>query len=164
MPCTPPINLPKRKLLPSLGTQARDVAALDLLSVANARDFISNAERVRDEREAVGVGDRFSECQPASAPSVDASLLGVRLDICEEYTLDAGGVELRWSQGEVIAVSDGTNLARPRPFRTPYPRGCVMMRWDANEARGEAGSESVFPLLPTKWNPNVLGHGGWRLE
>ena len=50
---------------------------------------------------------------------------------------------------EVIAVSDGTNLPRPLPFRTPYmyPRGCVMMRWwDANVARDEPGSESVFPL------------------
>ena len=95
---------------------------------------------------------------------VDATLLGTRLDVCVQYTLDAGGVELRWCQGEVIAVSDGTNMPRLRPFRTPHPRGCVMMRWDADAARKEPVSESAYPLLPTKWNPNVLTNGGWRLE
>ena len=43
-------------------------------------------------------------------PVVNNGLIGQRLDICESYNLDKGGTELRWSQGEVVLVSDGFNI------------------------------------------------------
>ena len=62
------------------------------------------------------MGDRYAECQP-SKPTVGEKLLGKRLDVCCSYDLDAGGSELRWSQGKVVLVSDGHNISRG-------PRSC----------------------------------------
>ena len=50
--------------------------------------------------------------QPTSMPKIDKTLIGTRLDICEKYDLDEGGSELRWSQGEVILISDGSNIIK----------------------------------------------------
>ena len=33
--------------------------------------------------------------------------------MCEKYTLDKGGTELRWSQGTVVEVSNGSNIVKP---------------------------------------------------
>ena len=43
---------------------------------------------------------------------IDNGLVGKRLDICEKYTLDEGNTELRWSQGTVILVSNGSNIIK----------------------------------------------------
>ena len=68
---------------------------------------------MRQEREQKGIGDIYSELQPHSRPNIDKKLVGKRLDICERYELDEGGSELRWSQGEVVKVSDRSNILKP---------------------------------------------------
>ena len=123
--------------------------------------------RAHGARGGAGVGDRYAECQPASRPRVDATLVGKRIDACFCYYLDEGGSELRWSQdGEVLKVSDGTNIKMPPPHRTKcYPAGqAVLVGWDADPAREEAYSESPVALLPSKWNPKVHSAGAWRLD
>ena len=62
------------------------------------------------ERKAVGVGDRYYNMNPTSAPAIDKGLIGNRLDVCLQYFLDDGITEIFWSQGEVIFLSDGTNI------------------------------------------------------
>eukprot|EP00966_Prymnesium_polylepis_P076180 1765619-Prymnesium_polylepis.1 len=76
--------------------------------------------------------------QPAARPTM-AQLLGKRVDVCCLYMLDGGGSELRWSQGEVILVSDGKNITMPPPARTKKFKAneAVMIRWDANRERNE---------------------------
>jgi hypothetical protein len=120
---------------------------------------------VRSEREMAGFGDIHSEMQPTSMPNVDASLVGVRLDVCFRYDLDEGGHELRWCQGEVTLVSDGSNLPIPNKRNAKYKAGeAVAIRWDANEECNELPSETVQKLPKSKWNPKKHCEGGWRLD
>ena len=51
--------------------------------------------------------------QPSSQPCVAISLLGKRLDVCVAYDMDEGGTEIRWSQGEVILVSNVSHIVKP---------------------------------------------------
>ena len=92
------------------------------------------------------------------------SPIGKRLDVCEKYILDDGGTELRWSQGEVVSVSDGFNILKPGACRAKYKAGeAVMIRWDANIDRNEVASTSAQRLLP--WNPKGKHtEGCWRLD
>ena len=81
------------------------------------------------EREAAGVGDVCAEGQPKARPAVDNKLLGERLEVCCTYDLVQGGTEDRWSAGEVILVSDGSNIWDPEKARTRYKKGeGVVMR------------------------------------
>ena len=70
-------------------------------------------------------------------------------------------MEARWSAGEVILVSDGTNITIIGKPRAKYKKGeAVMMRWDDS-----TWGESPARLLPSKWNPRgVQGAGGWRFD
>ena len=145
---------------------ARDAAALDLLQLGKGDAFEAKARRVRAEREAAGVGDSCAERQQQTAPPVDVTLLGKRLEICCDYELEEGGTEARWSAGEVILVSDGTNIIIPGKWRAKFKKGeAVMMRWDADAARNEVVTESAARLQHSKWNPKgVQEAGGWRFD
>ena len=87
------------------GTSRRQIAletlliALDLLQLSKGAGFEAEARRTRAEREATGVGDSCAERQQQTAPLVDNSLLGERLEICCNYDLVGGGSEARWSAG-----------------------------------------------------------------
>eukprot|EP00966_Prymnesium_polylepis_P257616 5951337-Prymnesium_polylepis.2 len=94
-------------------------------------------------------------------------LLGKRVDVCCNYELDGGGSELRWSQGEVILVSDGKNIPCPPPARTAMFKAneAVIIRWDANKQRKEVVTESAYRLLPSWWNPRGAHfEGAWRMD
>ena len=88
------------------------------------------------------------------------------------YNLAGGGTEDRWCAGEVILVSDGTNIIVPGHVSKKYKKGeAVIMRWDADPARkdeqghGEEVTESAARLLPSFWNPRgVQKAGGWRFD
>ena len=55
---------------------------MDADNIKTRDDFDHNARRKRLEREAVGVGDRYSNMQPTSAPAIDKGLIGKRLEVC----------------------------------------------------------------------------------
>ena len=113
------------------------------------------------------MGDICAERQQLTAPVVDESLVGRRLEICCDYELkDGSGSEARWCAGEVIAVSDGTNIIKIGAVTAKYKAGkAVMMRWDARPDRKEVVTESAARLLKTNWNPKgVQEAGGWRFD
>ena len=85
---------------------------------------------------------------------------------CEKYDLDEGGSELRWSQGEVILISDGSNIIKQGACTAYYKVGeAVLNLWDANEERKESSSTSAQRLLPSKWNPKGKhSDGAWRMD
>ena len=119
----------------------------------------------KSEREATGMGDQYSEQQPTSMPNIDMHLFGQRLDICELYELEEGGTELRWSQGKVVTVSDGSNIIRPGSRTACFKKGeGILVCWDANEERNEVETVSAQKLLKTKWNPKIHCEGAWRLD
>ena len=51
--------------------------------------------------------------QPLSMPPVDKHLIGRKLAVCFEWNLEEAGTGLMLSQGEVVNVSDGTNILKP---------------------------------------------------
>ena len=106
--------------------------------------------------------------QPVLISVVNNGLIGQRLDICESYNLDKGGTELRWSQGEVVLVSNGFNIVKPNARSECYKKGeVVMIQWDANEDRNEEITTSYQRLMPSKCNPRGKhmdgGVGDWIL-
>ena len=104
--------------------------------------------------------------QSLSMPVANNKLIGKRLDVCFEWNLEEGGTELRWSQGEVINVSNGSNILKPGARKSCYKKGeAVMIRWDENKERNEASHVTLQRLLPSKWNPmNNHTQGSWRLD
>ena len=77
-----------------------------------------------------------------------------------------GGSELRWCQGEVVRVSNGSNILRTNARTACYNAGeAVLMRWDESKERNEPASESAQRLLPSKWNPRGKHtDGSWRFD
>ena len=143
----------------------KELTQIDLASHADLESFEQNARSLRNTREAVGIGDRYAEMQPSSRPKIDRYLIGKRLDICESYDLDEGGSELRWSQGKVVLISNGSNIVKIGSRIACYkPREAVLICWDGNEERKEPSTTSPQRLLPSKWNPKRHSHGAWRME
>ena len=88
------------------------------------------------DREAVGVGDRYSNIRSNSAPTIDKALIGKRLDICLQYFLDDGRADILCSQGEVILLSDGTNIPKKQCRQACFKADeDVMIRRDKNRER-----------------------------
>ena len=112
IPTKPPVLFPVQKALTQLGTQSSDVVAMDTSHVENSDEFEQQARLTILEREAVGVGDRYSNMQPTSATAKENVLIGKRMDVCLQYFLNDGGTEIFWSQGEVILVSDGEKIPK----------------------------------------------------
>ena len=166
IPSKPPIPLPERKDLPILGTKTLDLAVIESTHLLKGENFERDAHAIRNKREADGVGDRYAGLQPMSRPNIDQSLLGKRLDVCEKYTLEEGGIELRWSQGTVVKISNGSNILKPGARTAKFKKGeAVLIKWDANPARNEMESTSAQRLLLSKWNPKQTHTAGsWRFD
>ena len=154
IPVKPPPDIPKRKDLPQLGTKTINIQDLDINHQSNTQSFEHNAINVQNERETLGFEDRYAEIQPTSRPNIDIHLLGERLEICEKYYLEEGGTDLRCSQGEVVTISNGSNILKPGAHTAKLKAGeGVMIKWDTNEAHGEPVTFSPVYLLKSKWNP-----------
>jgi hypothetical protein len=152
VPAEPPFNLPQRPSLATLGTAISDVASLDQKYALNFSELKKAASRTRREREIQGQGSMYSQLQPFSRPEV-SELIGKRIDVLFSVDIDARNKSLRWCQGEVIEVVDGSS------------KPTVTVEWDPTPdiAGSENGSTSDQVLLPTKWNKdnNV---GAWRMD
>ena len=75
-------------------------------------------------------------------------------------------MELRWSQGEVVDVSNGSNILKPGARSACYKRGkAALIRWDEDKDRKEPSHISEQRLLPWEWNPkNKHSEGAWRFD
>ena len=113
IPLDPPIYLPKRKDLPTLGRKTHKLSYIEKNYHDKKGEFEIYGQNIRRERELVGIGDRYTEMQLLSMPFIDKKLIGKRLDVCYEWNLEEGGTELRWSQGEVVGISNGSNILKP---------------------------------------------------
>ena len=124
------------------------------------------ARALRKVREAGGFGERYDEMQPPSMPEINKNLVGTRLDVCILYILDdSNKEELRWSQGEVIGISDGKNMIRCGHRTACYKKGeAVQIKWDKNATRDEESCVTVQRLLKSKWNPKNQSEEAWRLD
>ena len=149
-----------------MGVKTKDLDAIDALGMSKGTELEDKSIQLQNEREAVGVGDRYTEMQSMSRPTINKQLLGKRLDVCFEYELEIGGTELRWSQGEVIMISDGSNILKPGARTAKFKAGeAVRICWDANTDRNEPIHITDQRLLPSKWNPKGKhSDGSWRFD
>ena len=95
IPTKLPVLLPARKVLLQLVTQAPDVVAMDGARLETSDEFEKQARRTIFDRGLVGIGYRYSNMQPTSAPAIDKGLIGKWLDVCLKYFLIGGGTKLR---------------------------------------------------------------------
>ena len=166
IPKNPPVDLPKRKMLPTLGTKTSTLSLIEKKHNDQSDKFETDWKNEWAERELSGIGDRYSNMQPLSMPSVDKKIIGKRLDVCFEWNLEEGGKELRWSQGQVVNVSNGSNILKPGARTSCYKNGeAVTIKWDENKDGNEPSHISSQCLLPSKWNPKKEhSHGSWRFD
>ena len=141
IPSEPNLNVPKRVNLPTLGTQTECAKELDKKYMSDDSKFKKNAREILKRRETKGEGSIYASMQPFA-----------RLDYLAGFKI-AGQKEpeLRWCQGEVIAVLD-----RKKPT--------VRVLWDemADCSGWETSQESDCVLLPSKWNKD--NEGAWRMD
>ena len=166
IPNKPPVELPERKILPTLGTKMAALSRIEGKYASQSQNFEIAGQNLRVERELAGIGDRYSQMQPLSMPVVDKKLIGKRLDVCFEWNLEEGRTELRWSQGEVVDVSDGSNILKHGARSACYKKGeAVMIRWDEDKDRNEPSHVTSQRLLPSNWNPKKEhSEGAWRFD
>jgi len=145
IPSKPPVKSLDRKELPILGTQSADVIKLNVISGEKEKELRETAEKIRDERELEGIGDRYEEMQPLIPPDVDEELLDCRIEICARR-----GEMNHWHSGRVIGLLSRANW--------------VQIHYDAEVL--DPGEEPIqqVKLLPTYWNKNkhTTAGNGWR--
>eukprot|EP00965_Chrysotila_dentata_P203689 6181887-Pleurochrysis_carterae.AAC.1 len=114
LPEKSPVPLLQRKSLSALGKRKAAAAELEQSKPQSSQSLEAAARAKKAQREAQGMGDSVQEMQPVSAPAVDASLAGKRLESPCEYThLPDGTRELLWFACEVLLARDGSNM-QPR--------------------------------------------------
>ncbi len=163
IPDKPPVVVPQRKVLPTLGTTTSDVMALDAAKCVNLQEVEDQTRQLLLEREAKGIGgDRSTLHQPHIQPPVDVQLVGKRLDYCFLYeAVDENEPDqIVWCVGEVLRVSDGNNI--PKTSRTNFKAGeAAEFRWEPrNDIDGDEVTISVVPLKPHLFNKGKVG--AWR--
>jgi len=145
IPTKPPVKALDRKELPVLGTRSAVVKKLNVISGEKEKELRETAEKIRDERELEGIGDRYEEMQPLIPPDVDEGLLNRRIEICE-----ARGNMNHWHSGTVIGLLMRGNW--------------VQIHYDANVL--DPGEEPIqnVKLLSRYWNKNKHNTqgNGWR--
>ena len=163
VPNAPPVPVPQRKVLPTLGTLAADVVMVDENDEFSAECTMEQVQVQRQEREDNGVEDNVESMQPPQQPKVDKTLVGKRLKICWKFELKVGGEVLRWCPGVVTEVSDGTNTMKKRAFHKLGE--AVMFKFDATEDRHKEEHTWKVELKRSLWNPkNNHSHGCWRMD
>ena len=162
IPNKPPAMIPQRKQLSQLGEQTSDVKVIDATHKEKSVQLDHNARMMRIDRESIGQGDRYEKLQPTLMPKIERRFIGTRLDVCFDFELDTGGKELRWCQGSVKDISNGSNMLYPNARSKCYKEGeTVMIIQDAINGISDA-YESIQHLPKSKWNKQSVG--AWRLD
>ena len=92
---------------------------------------------------------------------MNETLVGERLEVLVECKLNEGGAVNPRCAGDVLEVSNGSNIRDPSKVRAMFKEGeAVLMKWDAIEECDELESESGQKLLPSLWNKHKAG--AWR--
>ena len=171
IPTKPPVDLPTRKDLPILGSLSPDIIRLDAEKAKEEMELMEAAEKLMKELEEKGFGDRIADMQQKSAPKVDATLVGKRLEVLIKYLID-GDWEFVWAKGKVVGLPEPTAAAKKRAANKRSGKGkkksgatekandFVIIAWDNQyRCKGEP-TTTKQKLTVSKWNKH--GPGAWR--
>lgn len=146
VPSSPPMRLPERPTLATIGTQAGDVKDRDTKRTTDNFALRTKWIEERERLESEGKGDVLMEIQRSTEPDFDDEhLANFKLDMLFSY--DNGVLE--WCQGVVLKV-------------VSKKRRTVRVRWNQDCLRDGDAEVSTASLLPSKWNPNTHTNGAWR--
>ena len=158
VPEHPPMNLPTRPSLPTLGTKASDIVDMDLQSTQQNIQLRIDAYKERERLEEEGFGDQLSELEQFSWKIFDGSKLKSSpwgIDMLCEYVDDECERMYVWCQGKVVEL-----------VRQSDTEAVVKIKW--NEACLQPGDPKVtrHVLKKSKWNPQKKNawktNGAWR--
>ena len=158
VPEHPPMNLPTRPSLPTLGTKASDIVDMDLQSTQQNIQLRIDAYKERERLEEEGIGDQLSELQQFTWKIFDGSKLKSSpwgIDMLCEYTDDECERMYVWCQGKVVEL-----------VRQSDTEAVVKIKW--NESCLQPGDPKVtrHVLKKSKWNPQKKDawktNGAWR--
>ena len=158
VPEHPPMNLPTRPSLPTLGTKASDIVDMDLQSTQQNTQLRIDAYKERERLEEEGIGDQLSELQQFSWKIFEGSKLKSSpwgIDMLCEYVDDECERTYVWCQGKVVELVRQTDT-----------EAVVKIKW--NEACLQPGDPKVtrHVLKKSKWNPQKKDawktKGAWR--
>ena len=71
IPDKPPVELPERNILPTLGEKTATLSRIEENYNNQSEEFETAGQNLRVERELAGIGDRYSQMQPLSMPVVN---------------------------------------------------------------------------------------------
>ncbi len=137
VPGEPPLSLPSPPEMQSLGTKSEIALSMESKNESKLAEFKVKAYAKRDKREAVGIGDRWSEMQRSVMPDIDSTLVGFRSEKLFEYSEIDGTTYLDWCHKEVILVNGD---------KIKY----ATIRWDKDCLRPRDCSTTREKLLQTK--------------
>ena len=145
---TPPMNLPGLPTLPTLGTVAHDVIALEEKSdTAGLKLRVIEQEKLEDN----GIGDELMEMQEMLWPIKRLRAKDFAIDMLFEYEDDDGSI-LVWCQGKVV------DFIRESTDKHVF----VKIEWSDKCVNEGDLKITKNQLKKTKWNPNVPVGGAWR--
>ena len=144
IPESPHVDLPSRKNMQQLGTRTLDIDDLDEMKDEEIEKFEEGRRELREEMEEDGLIDRYEKLQDKTRPTVDETMIDVRIEQLWEYVEEDGTVVKQWCSGVVVAVKTQNR---------------VLIRWDKEHIQD--GLEiTQQKLMVSKWNKHVSE--GWR--
>ena len=124
-------------------------AEIVIVDEAKRDEFKRNSQKERDEREAQGEGDRWSEMQQLTPPEIDKDLVGFQIEMRFVAYGDDGSQFGDWFRGTVRKI---VNCASSRVRIEWYPDSVI------------EGEQTItdHQLLASRWNPKSPQPGAWR--
>ena len=127
-----------------LGTRTLDIDDLDKMKDEEMEKIEEEGRELREEMEEDGLIDRYEKLQDKMRPTVDETMIDVRIEQLWEYVEEDGTVVKQWCSGVVVAVKTQNR---------------VLIRWDKEHIQD--GLEiTQQKLMVSKWNKHVSK--GWR--
>ena len=162
IPTEPTLNIPQRKNTPTFGDITNGVKALDEKFLSDKSKFMEDAWKMKENREAERLGDKYEQNQSRYQPNIDESFIGFRIDSLFEFEAEGHSELVRWCQGEVIDICDGTWL-KPNARTACYKEGeTVKILWDEIEECNIPQHETILEIPSRKWKKQCIG--AWRKD
>ena len=165
IPSKPKVPVPERASMPVLGTATTQMGELDKKAAAKKEEFERNARKEWKDGDFEGLKSVYHYRQDRTAPKVDESLIGTRIEyLCGFEDDDGNSVGNRWCAGVVNRISDDENpWVRKGKTRACYKAGeAAEIYWDEIPEAKMKACLSIEPLDPKKWNKDC--EEAWRKD
>jgi len=156
IPAKPLMDLPTQKALPMLGTLSPNIIRRDAEKAADEKELIEAAEKLMQEMEEKGFGDRMADMQQRLAPKMDSSLKGKMIEVLLEYFEPDNTRFFVWTKGKMVGLP--LNLGkRKRDATAKNKNDMAIIKWDGKYCVEGSPDTIQQQLLKTKWNKHVKG-------